>query len=379
MILDAEGQSEVDLESDEVAAAALAALGYVSQIRLGRLLRSRSPQDLLTEVLSSRAGLDLGVAADGRENGNGGRQPSERHRIEDDPFDWWKGVKSSTGMKVTWIGKPDYPEALASDFQCPGVLYYQGDLSVVSSRPAVAIVGTRRATDYGVSVARHFGSETARAGLCVVSGLALGVDASAHLGAIQVEPSSVVAVVGSGCDHIYPRRNTRLWHSVAESGCLLSETPPGQAAQPWRFPARNRIIAALSRALVVVESHAAGGSMTTVEAALTRDRPVLAVPGSVFSSASSGCNALLRSGASPACDVQDLLVVLGLNSLSSNPVACSFEGLAGQVVDELAVGAMSFDALVEKFNVGPGELASHLFDLGTRGIVRQNGGWWALG
>ena len=178
--------------------------------------------------------------------------------------------------------------------------------------PRVAIVGTRRCTRYGFDLARELGADLAAAGVQVVSGLALGIDGAAHRGALDAAGGAPpIGVVASGLDVVYPRAPPAAVGGGRHRGSLLSECPLGTAPEAWRFPARNRIIAALADAVVVVESAGAGGSMYTVEEALARDRPVLAVPGSVRSAASAGTNRLLAEGAGVARDADDVLAAIG--------------------------------------------------------------------
>ncbi|MDQ6839027.1 MAG: DNA-protecting protein DprA, partial [Actinomycetota bacterium] len=182
-------------------------------------------------------------------------------------------------IEVTWPGHEQWPAAFADGPQPPGVLFWRGDLGALC-RPTVAVVGTRRATPEGRSIAFELGYDLARAGVTVVSGLALGIDGAAHAGALEagdvqhrgasVAPAPTVGVAASGVDIVYPRRHADLWRRVGESGAVISETPPGGAPASWRFPARNRIIVAVARMVVVVESHISGGSLVTVEAALAR-------------------------------------------------------------------------------------------------------------
>jgi DNA processing protein len=217
------------------------------------------------------------------------------------------------GVEVLVLGDERYPSALAVDPEPPAVLFARGDIDVVAGR-RVAIIGTRRCTRSGRDTARELGFGLASEGVRVVSGLALGIDGAAHEGALKAVdqgPAPVVGVVGSGLDVVYPPRHAQLWDAVATRGVLLSEWPLGTRSLPWRFPARNRIIAALAEVVLVVESHAAGGALNTVEAAVRRDREVLVVPGSVRSPASDGTNALLFDGAGPARDTADVLVALG--------------------------------------------------------------------
>ena len=217
------------------------------------------------------------------------------------------------------LGRPGYPEGLAEDPLPPPVLFGRGSWSAMAS-PSVAIVGTRHATVGGMEVAAALGSDLAAAGVTIVSGLAKGIDGAAHRGALSVDGGPPpVAVVGSGLDVVYPRCNHGLWEAIAERGLLCSEGPPGTRPAAHRFPARNRILAALADVVVVVESRVRGGSLLTVSEAQQRGVPVMAVPGSVRSPASEGTNLLLVDGAPPAVDALDVLVALGLEAASGPP------------------------------------------------------------
>jgi DNA processing protein len=241
------------------------------------------------------------------------------------------------GIAVLVRGEPDYPAALAGDHEAPAVLYSigaplaaaadSGDGAAAPATheapgpappsvlpPSVAVVGTRSATHYGMDVAVELGAGLAAAGVSIVSGLAVGIDASAHEGALAPAGAGgggrPIGVAGAGLDVVYPRRTARLRKRVEAAGTVISEAPLGAQAEPWRFPLRNRIIAALSQVLVVVESHRSGGALHTVDAALARDVEVMAVPGSIHSRASDGTNALIAAGAQPVTCVGDVLVAL---------------------------------------------------------------------
>ncbi len=196
------------------------------------------------------------------------------------------------------------------DPEPPLLLFYRGDVELLARPRAVAVVGTRRCTTVGRTVAYQLGRDLASAGVAVVSGLALGIDGAAHRGALDVE-GAVVGVVGSGIDVVYPRANGTLWEDVGQRGLLLSEAPAGAPPERWRFPARNRLIAGLSDGVVIVESHERGGALLTVDEAIDRSVPVFAVPGSVLSPASDGSNALLVEGAIPVRGAADVLDHLG--------------------------------------------------------------------
>jgi DNA processing protein len=206
-----------------------------------------------------------------------------------------------------------YPVSLRELDAPPAVLFARGDPELLgdlrTSERAVAIVGARRATSYGREVARTLGREGAASGLTVVSGMAFGIDACAHRGAL--EAGRTVAVLGCGADVAYPAPHRLLWRRIQESGLVLSELPPGTGAWRWAFPARNRIIAGLCGATVVVEAAERSGSLSTATIAGDLNRPLGAVPGPVGSRVSAGTNALLAEGASVIRDAGDLLDLLG--------------------------------------------------------------------
>jgi DNA processing protein len=283
-----------------------------------------------------------------------------------------------TDIRSTSLGDADYPALLAVDHQAPPTLYYLGDLGVLDA-PRVAIIGTRRCTHYGRQVATALGRDLAAAGVVVVSGLALGIDGAAHVGALNAGSSAVVGVVGSGLDVVYPRRHRELWNEVARRGLLVSEAPPGESPVAWRFPARNRIIAALADAVVVVESHPRGGSNHTVAAAIDRSVAVLAVPGPVTSPASAGTNRLLVEGCAPVLDADDVLVAVGLAPRGPRggrdrrppPVAN-----AATVLAAIGWSPASLEMLTLRSGIGPAEVAVALNQLEVDGWARCVDGWW---
>jgi DNA processing protein len=216
----------------------------------------------------------------------------------------------------------------------PPGLFVRGDAPLeLLAQPAVAIVGARACSGYGASVARMLGRELGRAGLVVVSGLARGVDAAAHRGAI--EAGETVAVLGCGIDRDYPAAHAELARRVAAAGLVVSEYAPGVEPAPWRFPARNRIVAGLSAAAVVVEARERSGALITADLALEEGREVFAVPGEIGSALSAGTNALLKLGAAPLTATEDVLASFGLA-----PVAAVEPGglldLMPATADELA-------------------------------------------
>lgn len=285
------------------------------------------------------------------------------------------------GVTVHLHGTGSYPAALAADHEAPPALFTLGCLDALEQGvPRVGMVGTRRCTGYGRDVARDLGRDLAAAGVAVVSGLALGIDGASHEGALEAGPAGArpIAVVGSGLDVVYPRRHAGLWRQVVEAGVLVSEAPLGCRPEPWRFPARNRIIAALSDVLVVVESHPAGGSLHTVTSAEERGITVMAVPGPVRSAASAGTNRLLSEGCPPACDVDDVLVALALETAGGprlDPRPPPAEADAA-VLEVLGWEAVCLEQVLARTGLAPGRVAAALAHLEQDGWARGTGGWW---
>lgn len=242
----------------------------------------------------------------------------------------------------------------------------------------VGVVGTRRASQYGLRIAEELGQGLSLAGAGVVSGLALGIDAAAHRGAVSAGGAPTVGVLGASHDRPCPMRNRRLAREVADMGCLLSEVPPGIESAPWRYPARNRIIAALCDVVVVVESRVAGGSMITVDAALDRGRAVMAVPGAVDRPTSEGCHSLLRDGAHLCAGVDDVLGLLGLlgagTGRSVDVVSRPDDPLAARILDDLSEGALPIEALAAATGAGLAELSAAVGSLEEQGFARRVGG-----
>jgi DNA processing protein len=282
-------------------AATLAGLAGMTPVRLAKVLDGFDPVVAFHAV---RAGTHPG-------------DPGRRFRAPARDADPRKVARDyqHAGVEVLLPGRVGYPSRLLGDPGAPAVLFSRGHPGVAEGRPAVAVVGTRSATAYGRQVAAELAAELADHDVTIVSGLAEGIDAAAHAGVVVGAGEGAappVAVVGTGLDVVYPTANRELWDQVARRGAVLAESPLGTPARPGVFPARNRIIAALSDIVVVVESHLKGGSLYTAEAAARRSIPVCAVPGSVRSASSAGTNSLLVDGCTPVRDATDVLVALAL-------------------------------------------------------------------
>jgi len=219
-----------------------------------------------------------------------------------------KVISDVDGWIMTFMDE-DYPEMLSATADRPAILYGKGSREALSG-PCAAVVGSRAASSYGVRAAGQLAAGLASRGICVVSGLALGIDSAAHRACLKAD-GITVAVTGSGIDVVYPRRNKQLAAEICEKGAVITEYPPGTAPEAGHFPARNRIISGLSRGVVVVEASRRSGSLITASMALEQGREVMAVPGSIYSMKSSGTHWLIRQGAAPVTCVDDVMETLG--------------------------------------------------------------------
>jgi DNA processing protein len=372
---------------DEAWLAALAALPGVGPARLRGLVAAWGAAPAWARLVD---GLPLAHPA---------LEPAVRGRLDGlvtawrraarafDPAACWERHQAA-GVVVLRRGGPGYPPALCHDPDPPEVLFARGRLGAVE-QPCVAVVGTRACTRYGHDVARRLGHELARSGVAVVSGLAAGIDGAAHEGALLAPGGGPpIAVVGSGLDVVYPQRHRSLWRRVGDEGLLLSEAPLGIRPEPWRFPARNRLIAALSRVVVVVESPGHGGALLTAGEAADRGVPVMAVPGPVTSVASAGANRLLADGAHVAFDTASVLLLAEVDppppgpprSPSTGGDAPADKAVAGpdaaELLHVLGFEPRSLAELAEQVPWSVGRLAAVLAELEVAGLVVRHDGWF---
>lgn len=280
------------------------------------------------------------------------------------------------GLSAVCRCAASYPERLRALADPPAVLHVAGDLAALGELPAVAVVGARHGSSYGLEVARGLGRALGAAGVPVVSGLALGVDSAAHEGALE-GGGRPVGVLAGGADVPYPARGRRLHGRVVEAGCVVSELPPGFTARRWCFVARNRLIAALAEITVVVEAAERSGSLTTASFAEELGRGVGAVPGQVTSRLAAGTNGLLAAGAAVVRDASDVLDVLFGVGIHPAPVLPDpVEGLAPalrRLLDAVEDGRGTLGALAGT----PEEAAAALrglTELELRGLVRREFG-----
>ncbi len=255
-----------------------------------------APGSVAKEIRGLRSGYLAELSDTGRLRRKAERELSELERI---------------GARALLRDESEYPELLKHIGQPPPVVYVHGRRSLLHM-DSVAIVGSRAATSYGRRVSRTIARDLALSGHCVVSGLALGIDAEAHAGALDAD-GATIGVLGCGLDVVYPRGNQRLFELLKESGLLISEYPLGTRPEGYRFPARNRIIAGLSRGVVVVEASKKSGSLITVQYGLEGGRDIFAVPGQIDSLKSAGTHWLVQQGASLAVSAADIIEQLTLD------------------------------------------------------------------
>lgn len=364
-------------------AAALADLPGMGPAQLVALLAQGPPRSIWEHILAGhiRRPAPRIPTAPGRQ-----RIPWGVAAARADVARRWEAMEAA-GIGVAYLGGAGFPDVLARDPEPPGVLFSVGHLGVLE-RPCVAIVGTRNCTGYGRALARRLGHDLASCGVCVVSGLALGIDGAAHEGALNAPgDAGPLGVAASGVDVPYPRRHRDLWARVASAGAIISETAPGRSAQSWRFPSRNRLIAAVAAAVVVVESHASGGSMLTVAAAAERGVEVLAVPGPVDSAASAGTNQLLHEGLSPVRHAGDVLAAIGdfrpwpppALGLSPGRPAGQAPALAAperRVLEAVDPTPTPTSVIADRAGMSLTTLSSVLLRLEGSGLIRGAGMWW---
>ncbi|MCH4188030.1 MAG: DNA-processing protein DprA [Megasphaera sp.] len=291
-------------------------------------------------------------------------------------YDWDTAVhlleRHQAQLVTLW--EAAYPESLRQTFNPPVVLFYKGALTGLAK--AVAVVGSRKATAYGLNAAQSLSGDMARNGITVVSGGARGIDTRAHEGALLAQ-GKTIAVVANGLDHTYPRENRQLFdHIVCQGGAIISEFPFGVAPLPQHFPARNRIIAGLARGVVVIEAASKSGSLITADFALEEGRDVFAVPGSIYSPLSKGTNELLRKGAIALTGIQDILDEYDWRRRRKKTAA----PLLSLTLEESAVlaviskdAAVSVEEVIVRTGLAASSVGTALLQLQLKDLIRDMG------
>ncbi len=282
----------------------------------------------------------------------------------------WLDEKSPAVRAVVTLGDAHYPAALLQTADPPLLLYTQGRCELLQAE-SIAVVGSRNPTPQGSENARAFAAHLSRAGLTVVSGLALGIDGAAHAGGLD-GGSSTIAVVGTGLDRVYPRRHLELAHRIATEGLIVSEYPLGTPPLSENFPPRNRIIAGLTRGTLVVEAALPSGSLITARLATEAGREVFAIPGSIHSPQSRGCHALIKQGAKLVDRAEDILEELRMpprEAAADMPLRA--DGKEDPLLAALGFDPVTLDALVARTGMSAAELSSRLLDLELEGRVSR--------
>lgn len=310
-------QSSRPAGPDRGAALALMACPRLGPARLWRALGHFGGAGAAYEAIRAGRAAEISTAADRLGDDD---LAAIEHYLRTAVVGPMERLLDALGGRVLVAGSDGFPARLEDAPGAPPMVAIAGALTDLD-RPAVAIVGTRRATITGLSVARRLGRELAEAGYIVVSGMALGVDGAAHHGAIEASPAaggSAVGILGCGVDVVYPSSHRELYRRVLERGALVSQFGLGVSPDPWRFPVRNRTISGLADGVVVVEAFATGGALSTAKAASEQGREVMVVPGSVENPAAAGVLALLRDGAAPVSGAADVAELLGAPSMSTS-------------------------------------------------------------
>jgi DNA processing protein len=288
---------------------------------------------------------------------------------------------SALNIRIIHWGSPEYPGHLASIADPPALLYTKGELSPDDER-AVAVVGSRQASAYGLTVCKQLCTELAWHGWTVVSGMARGIDSAAHLGALAGN-GRTLAVLGTGPDVIYPAENTKLAERIVESGALITEFPRGTRPEPGNFPVRNRLISGLALGVVVVEATAKSGSLITARMALDQGRQVFAVPGALGREGVAGPHGLIKQGAKLVERVEDIIEELlpmvdsGRSAAAAvrqedGPGVCpELDDRERRLWDLLSVEPVHIDPIARQLDLGVAEVAELLLRLELRGLVKQ--------
>jgi len=380
------GAPGLPVEATLVAMATLPQVGPARLAALGALGPPPATWATLVRAATDATAVDdltrqLGEVTSGRGGGSSLRDLVRRWATAAAGIDvvgLWDAHRAA-GVTVWRRGCPPYPdEAFTSEALPPEVLLTLGDPRALDGA-RVAIVGTRSCTRYGLDVAAELARELGAAGVAVVSGLAAGIDAAAHRAVVGVDTAPAIAVVASGPDVIYPRANASLWRRVVATGLLVTEAPLGTRPEAWRFPQRNRIIAALGDVVVVVESHRRGGAAITARHAMDQGRTVLVVPGPIRSPASAGCHDLIADGAGVCRGIEDVLVALGMTPgvrrARSDPRPAP-SGDAAVVLAALGWSPATLDQLTATSGLRVAEVVAALDVLAEHGWVAERGGWF---
>jgi len=354
----------VKASSERAALVGLHLIPYLTPTRLERLTRRLGSVGAVWEASERSLGATLGDAGAAR------RIAAAR---SEELLERELALASAAGIEIATVLDASYPEALRELPAPPSVLYIRGDRDALGVQ-AVAVVGTRRATGYGRRIARRVAADLAAAGIVVVSGLAMGIDAAAHRGALATG-GTTVAIIGCGLLQRLPSWQSELADAVAASGALVSQFPLEMSPTRWSFPRRNRVLAGLSRAVIVVEAPERSGALITADWALRQGKDVYAVPGNLTSITSVGCNRLIKDGAGLLEGVADVLLGLGMKRVV--PCEHAEDALARLgprerlVYDRIGLDPVHIDAIIAEGDLSPAEAAHILLVLEMADLVSE--------
>jgi DNA processing protein len=346
-------------DGDARALLTLDALPGVGLVRLKRLVDAFGSAE---RALAAPASDFERIA--GADTARGRRDPALRERI-----DAALATADRHGMEICTWQSSDYPKALLNLHDPPPVMFLLGRRELLGSR-IVTIVGARRATARSRDVAERLGAALAHAGVVVASGLALGIDAAAHRGCVRAE-GATIAVLGRGADEAYPRAHRPLFRRIVEGGLVVSEFLPGTPALPHHFPRRNRILAALSQAVVVVEAAATSGALITVDHALDLGIEVWAVPGPIEVPMCAGSNQLLADGARPLVSVGSFVAAVAGMAAGAPAGHAAVAAPAGRLLERLGRDVLAIDQVAERADMTVAAALAALLEMELEGLVRQ--------
>ncbi|MDW3095980.1 MAG: DNA-processing protein DprA [Gammaproteobacteria bacterium] len=284
-------------------------------------------------------------------------------------------LKSNPKNHIILSSQANYPKLLKQIYIPPPILYASGDVTLLNGKSFISIVGGRKASSLGKSLAYEFSAQLAESGVSVISGLARGIDKQAHLGALSVKSGTTVAVLANGLDTIYPSEHQELADNIISRGLLLSEFPPGVKPLPQHFPKRNRIISGLSLGTIVIEAAERSGSLITAQSALEQNREVFAVPGPVNNPLNKGCHNLIQQGAKLTTSIGDIFSELPIMNRSNSPTKISTKnhqvklGEVDKLLCFLEYTPMTIELIIEKSGLTPEQVSSMLTEFEIGGQV----------
>jgi len=281
-------------------------------------------------------------------------------------------VAVNSGIEVISIMSELYPPLLKETADAPAVLFYKGD--IVRCINCISVIGSRKATAYGLKAAEDISAELSRKGACIVSGLARGIDSKAHKAAIKAN-GSTCAIIGCGIDVVYPPENEMLYREISANGVIISEYAPGIPPLPQNFPARNRIISGISQGIVVIEAGKESGTLITVDFALEQGRDVFAVPGNIYSLKSIGTNNLIKEGAKMVMDAEDIAEEYDFLKSKSK-----ISGLREYIIESLESGFFEREEIERITGINTKEINIELMEMMLEGILGkcENGEYFLL-